>query len=128
MSTEYRPGLCNIGPAERRVRYVVGAVSFLIAAGLIVAVLVLSLPRWVLLLTALPLFGGFIGYYQGRAAFCVRFALSGVYNVGADLGDRRPVSAAAAARRDRRRAVSLIARAGGGAIIGAIAVYVIVPV
>lgn len=127
MSTEYEPGACNIGPAERRVRYGFGAAGFLVAAALVVAVPVLTLPRWVLLLAFLPLFGGFVGYSQGRAGFCVRYALAGVYNVGDRLGDRDRVADAEAVRRDRRAAWALLARAAAAAGLVTVVVYVLVP-
>lgn len=127
VSAEYQPGACNIGTAERRARYGVGAAGFLVAAGLVVAVTVLSLPDWVLLLAALPLFGGFVGYYQGRAGFCVRYALAGVYNVGDRLGDRERVADAEASARDRRAARSLIARSAVSAGLVTAVLYWLVP-
>lgn len=128
MSTEYEPGACNIGRAERRVRYGFGAASFVVAAGLVLAVPVLSWPRWVLLLSVLPLFGGFIGYYQGREAFCVRFAVAGVYNVTDRLGTHERVAGDDASRADRRRARRLTARAALSAAVVAFVVYLFVPV
>lgn len=127
MNTEYRPGSCNIGRAERRVRYGVGAASFLVAAALVVAVPLVSLPDGVLLLTILPLIGGFLGYYQGREGFCVRYAVAGVYNVGDRLGERDRVSDPEAMVRDRRQARSLIARSVVSAGVVTVVVYVLVP-
>lgn len=127
MTVEYEPGACNIGAAERRVRYSFGAASFLAAAALVVAVPVFALPRWVLLLTALPWFAGFVGYYQGRAGFCVRYAMSGVYNVSDRLGDRHRVSDAEAAGQDRREAWTLLARAAVSAGVVTLVGYVLVP-
>lgn len=127
MTAEYEPGACNIGTAERRVRYGLGAASFLAAAALVVTVPVFAWPRWVLLLTVLPWFGGFVGYYQGRAGFCVRYAMSGVYNVGDRLGDHHRVTDAVAASRDRREALSLLARASVSAAVVTLVVYVLVP-
>lgn len=127
MNAEYEPGACNIGSAERRVRYGLGAAGFLATAGLVVAVSVLAIPRWTLLLTALPLFGGFVGYYQGRAGFCVRYGLSGVYNVSDRLGDHHRVTDAEAASRDRREAWSLLARAAVSAGAVTLVIYLLVP-
>lgn len=127
MTAEYEAGACNIGTAERRVRYGLGAASFLAAAALVVAVPVFAWPRWVLLLTALPWFGGFVGYYQGRAGFCVRYAMSGVYNVSDRLGDHHRVTDTVAASRDRREAWSLLARAAVSAGVVTLVVYVLVP-
>lgn len=127
VNAEYQPGVCNIGRAERRVRYGLGAASFVLAAGLVLAVPLVRLPRWTLLLTALPLFGGFIGYYQGREGFCVRFALAGVHNMSDRLSEHDRVSDADANRRDRRRARSLTVRAGAAAAVVAVGLYLAVP-
>lgn len=127
MGTEYRPGVCNIGRDERRVRYGFGAVGFLVAAVLVGAVPILSLPRWWLLVSVVPLFAGFVGYYQGREAFCVRYAVAGVYNVADGLGPPKPVEDDEAARRDRRRARRLLVRAAVAALAVAVAAYLVVP-
>lgn len=123
VSVEYQPGACNIGSAERRVRYVVGAAGFLVAAGLAVAVPVLSLPRWALLGTGPPLFGGFVGYYQGRAGFCVRYAMEGVYNVGDRVGERARIEDPDAVSRDRRAARRLLGRSALSAGAVTLAIY-----
>lgn len=125
MSVEYEPGACNIGRAERRVRYGVGAAGFLGATALAVAVPVLALPRWVLLLASVPLFGGFVGFYQGRAGFCVRYAVAGVYNVGDRVGERERVADPEAIRRDRREARSLLARSALSAGVLTLVVYLL---
>ena len=127
MTAEYEPGVCNIGRAERRARYGFGAVGFGAAAALVAAIPVLSLPDPWLLSSAVPLFGGFIGYYQGRRGFCVRFAMAGVYNVGDDLGPRTEVADAEAARRDRRRAQQLVLRAAVSAAAVAVGAFLVVP-
>lgn len=125
VSVEYQPGVCNIGSTERRVRYGLGAAGFLVAGALVVAVPVLSIPRWVHLLSSLPLFGGFVGYYQGRAGFCVRYAIEGVYNVGDRVGDRRRVADREAARRDRRQARRLLARSAVSAGVVTVGIYLV---
>lgn len=110
MAAEYQPGACNIGAAERRVRYGVGAAGFLAAAALVVVVPVLSLPSWFVVLAGVPLFAGFVGYYQGRAGFCVRYGMAGVSNVGDRVGERARIEDAAARTRDRRAARRLLAK------------------
>lgn len=126
VSGEYEPGACNIGRTERRVRFGVGAAGFLVGAAFVVAVPVLGLPRWVLMLASIPLFGGFVGYYQGRASFCVRYAMAGVYNVGDGVGERERVADPAAIRRDRREARALLARSAVSAGMLTLAVYLLV--
>lgn len=127
MSSEYRPGTCNIGPAEQRVRYGFGAVSFAVTGAIVVLAVGLSMPQWALLVTIIPLFGGFIGYFQGRGGFCVRYAWAGVYNVSDKVGDRASVPDDDASRQDRRQAQMLVVRAAGAAVIGGVGLYLLVP-
>lgn len=128
VSVEYEPGTCNIGKPERRVRYGVGAAGFLVAIALVVGVTVLSLSSWVLLTTSLPLFGGFVGYYQGRSGFCAGYALEGVYNVGDRVGERERIADAEATSRDRRAARSLLVRSAVSAVAGTLGIYLVVPI
>lgn len=127
MSTEYQPGVCNIGAAERRRRYAVAVVGFLAAAVTVIAVLVYDLPSWLLLATIAPLFAGFVGYYQGRHQFCIGFALAGVQNVGETAGETEAVEDASASRADRREAVVLLGRSFLSAVLLGVAVYLLVP-
>lgn len=128
MTTEYRPGTCNIGQRERRVRYGFAVVGFAIAAAFVIAVVLNTLPRWALILTAAPLFGGFVSYFQGRESFCVGYAFAGIYNVGDSVGDHASVSNDDAIRRDRRNALSLLARAAVPAVVVTLLLYVFLPV
>jgi hypothetical protein len=127
MGVEYQPGECNIGRPERRVRYGFGAVGFAAAGALVAAAVVLSWPRWTLLSTVVPLFGGFIGVIQGRKAFCVRYAWAGIHNVSDRLGDATTVADRDAAREDHRRAQRLVAQSAGYAAAVALALYLVVP-
>lgn len=128
MSTEYQPGVCNIGAAERRRRYAGALIGFLAAGGLAAAVLFWDLPQWMLLVTIAPLFGGFVGYYQGRHQFCVGYAFAGVQNVGETAGDTTAITDSEAAQADRREALVLLVRAFLSATLVGVAVYLLVPV
>lgn len=127
MTTEYQPGVCNIGQTERRLRYGFAVVGFLIAAALTYAVTLSSVPRWVLLLTAAPLFGGFVSYFQARRSFCVGYAVAGIHNVGDSVGEHAEVTDEDAIRRDRRNALALLGRAAVPAIAVSLLLYVFLP-
>lgn len=127
MTTEYRPGACNLGQTERRVRYGFAVVSFLLAAALVLAAILETLPRWALLVTAAPLFGGFISYLQGREGFCVGYAVAGIYNVSDTVGEHGAVTDEDAVRRDRHNALSLLTRAAVPAIVVPLLLYVFLP-
>jgi hypothetical protein len=119
--TDYRPGVCNIGEAARRRRYGLGAVGMLATLGLVVATLASGGPRWLLVATAVPLFGAALGCVQGRLGFCVGFGLRGRYDVSRDASDRRTVEdddARAADLRQVRRIVAYsVATAGAGTAV-----------
>lgn len=103
---EYRPGTCNIGPAEIARRRRAGIIGIGAAAALAAALLLFHAPpatRW---LVALPLAGGAIGLLQARLHFCAGFGLAGVRNFGA-LGEVERVEDPAARRADRAKAISI---------------------
>lgn len=126
MSTEYEPGGCNIGRAERRKRYLLGAAGFGVAALVAAAVGWLALPSWALLLTAVPLVVGFEGLYQGWLGFCAGFAQRGVYDVSDAGVERHEVEGEDARRADRRRARRIHLYAVGSAAVVTVAVAAIV--
>lgn len=111
----YRPGACNIGPAEIAVRRRTGLLGVAAAAVLAGALLLLGAPvaaRW---LVALPLAGGIIGLLQARLRFCAAYGLAGWRGFGAP-GSAERVEDSAARRADRARALAIIA---AGVAIGA---------
>jgi hypothetical protein len=120
--TEYEPGACNIGEAEQRKRYALGAVAFAATLGLVMGVYLTDAPVWLLVLTAGPLFFAAEGFFQGRYEFCVGFAALGIYDVSEDGGNRKQVDSAADRRADRERAreihqYSAVTTAAGTALI-----------
>ncbi|CQH62091.1 uncharacterized protein HHUB_3637 [Halobacterium hubeiense] len=120
--TEYQPGACNIGHAERRRRYLTGVAGFAAAALLVAAVATVHADRAWLLAAVAPLFVGFLGVLQARARFCVGFAMAGVFDVSAS-GDRRQPAPEAGQRADRKRAIVLSVKALAAATVGALALY-----
>ena len=82
---KYSAGSCNIGPKEIRKRYLFGAVGFIISALLLIALFILNEPYPFFLTVIIPLFLGFIGFYQGFFKFCVVNAHAGIYDLS-DVG------------------------------------------
>lgn len=117
---EYQPGRCNIGPAEQRKRYALGAGSLVAAVVLVGAVAGFDLAAWTLLLSVFPLYGAAMGFLQAQFQFCVGFAALGVYDVG---GGQTDVPDQSAFEADRSRAIKLNVTALAVAAIGAAAVY-----
>ena len=80
-SIGYTPGQCNIGPAERFKRLLIGIPFYII--GLVGALLIYFLdvnPLWVLML-AVPFFMGFFGTFQYFFKFCVTNGLTKKYQM-----------------------------------------------
>jgi hypothetical protein len=123
---EYRPGACNIGPAEIARRRRSGIVGLAASALLAVLLLVLDAPAATRWLVALPLAVGAIGLLQARFRFCAAFGLAGVRNFGRP-GTVERVEEAAARRADRKKAVAIAAAGCAIGVAGAL-ILVLLPV
>jgi len=103
----YRPGVCNIGPAEigRRRRAAIATTLFAVAVagGIVLA----DLPQ----LARLALFpfaaAASVNWLQVFRKFCVAFGAAGVLNFGA-LGSAAAVADAEARAADRRVALRMV--------------------
>lgn len=115
--TEYRPGVCNIGPAEIRRRRRAGHVGLAATLGLLALLLVVDAPPLTRLLIALPAAISASGYLQAALKFCAGFGQIGVFNFG-ETGEQTAVVDEAARAADRRRArqISLTSFAIGAAV------------
>jgi len=101
--TGYRPGTCNIGPAEVARRRLAGHVALGATVVVFVALAVIGAPPLVRLLVGLPAAAAASGYLQAWLKFCAGFGSVGVFNFGT-LGQTQQVEDAEARRRDRRKA------------------------
>ena len=122
----YRPGACNIGPAEIRRRQVAGVLGIVAALGLGVLLLVLGAPPIARLLVALPLAAGFSGFLQARLHFCANYGWRGIRNLGA-IGDVERVEDAEARRADRRKALAIFGSAAAGGLAVAL-LFALLPI
>jgi len=121
----YRPGACNIGPAEIARRRRSGWVGLGAAAVLAAGLLLVDAPAAARWLVAIPLAVGAIGFLQVRFRFCAAFGLAGVRNFGTP-GTTDRVEDAAARRADRSKAVAIVLAGGAIGVAGAL-VLVLVP-
>lgn len=90
VDADYRPGSCNIGPAEITIRRRAGHVGAAATLGLLAVLLASDAPRATRLLVALPATGAASGYLQARHRFCAGYGSRGVVSFGAP-GDVRDV-------------------------------------
>ncbi len=120
--TAYRPGVCNIGPAEIASRRRAGHVGVVATLVLLVVLVAIGAPPIARLLVALPAAVAASGYLQAWFRFCAGFGSRGVYNFGA-LGSTHPVEDGEARRRDRARAMQIgLASLAIGVGVGVVAV------
>jgi len=120
--TEYRPGNCNIGPAEISRRRRAGHVGLLVTVVVFVILVAIHVPPLARLLVALPAAGAAAGYLQAALKFCAGFGSRGIFNFG-QLGQIEQVEDAGAKARDRARANQIfLGSLGIGIAVGIIAV------
>ena len=116
----YRPGVCNIGPAEIAQRRRLGHLGAVIALALAALIVLVDAPPVAALLLFVPAGGAAMGYLQAALRFCAGFGMRGVHNMGDDLRRTTPVAAAGERDADRRRSVLVLVAAAlvGVAVAG----------
>ena len=120
-TTEYRPGICNIGPEEIARRRMAGHIGLLSTAVLFAVLVAFDAPPLLRLIVALPAAVSASGYLQAWLRFCAGFGSRGVFNFGR-LGQMEEVADADARRRDRTRANQIgLASLLIGAVVGIVA-------
>lgn len=124
MSDVYRPGVCNIGPAEIRRRRMSGWIGLALAVVFLVIAFALALPAPWRLLVALPVGLAAGGFLQAAFRFCARFGMSGLFNFG-DVGVEEAVHEAEYRRKDQRKAVSIVALSLLIAVVVAVAAFLV---
>jgi len=120
----YRPGACNIGPAEIARRRRTGWVGLGAAAVLAAALLIVDAPAAARWLVALPLAVGAIGFLQAHFRFCAAYGAAGIRNFG-QLGTVDRVEDAAARRADRSKAVAIVLAGGAIGVAGALGLMLV---
>jgi hypothetical protein len=121
-SPDYRPGVCNIGPAEIARRRRSGHIGLIAAVILLAVLVVIDAPPLARLLVAAPAIIAASGYLQAWLKFCAGFGSVGVFNFD-DVGTTRSVVDDAARRADRRRATQIgLASFAIGLALGVVAV------
>jgi len=107
-SSEYIPGMCNIGPAERRMRRMSGIAATLATVALLTFLLVIDAPVLWRLLLILPAAGAASGFLQDAFHFCAAFGLKGIFNVINSMGITDNVDLEEYRVKDRNKALQII--------------------
>jgi len=105
MSDSYAPGVCNIGPAEIRVRRRSGYAGLAVTVVLYLVLVVLDISPWWRLFLLIPAFVSASGFIQASMRFCAGFGMRGLFNFTDDTTRRQRVEQAEARRADRRRSM-----------------------
>lgn len=106
-STEYIPGVCNIGPAERARRRLNGYIGTIAAIILLMFLLTIDAPHAWRLLLALPIASAASGFLQDAMHFCAGFGFKGVFNVINSAGITDNVQLEEFRRKDRKKALQI---------------------
>jgi hypothetical protein len=112
--SDYVPGMCNIGPKERRLRRIVGIAGTFVTLGLLVALVVSDAPTWWRLVLVLPATAAAIGFLQDALHFCAAFGMKGIYNVINSPGVVDNIELEEYRLKDKRKAITITL--GSGAI------------
>ena len=122
----YRPGACNIGPAEIARRRQGALIALAIAIVIGVALVAVDAPAWMRIAVFPPLAGALISLEQVRRGFCVGFALAGIRNLG-PVGSPEGVTDAADRAADRRAALVMVGYMSAVAAVITLA-FILIPV
>lgn len=107
-NTSYTPGMCNIGPAERRMRRRMGIISAVVTILLFVVLIVTGAPTVWRLLLFVPATGAAAGLLQNAFHFCAAFGLKGIYNVLNSAGVTDSVELEEYRKKDVRKALQIM--------------------
>jgi len=105
---QYIPGVCNIGPEERRARRMVGWLGLVITvvAWVLLAYLGLALMWYLVIFLSASLSAS--GFIQDRMHFCANFGMRHVFNFGPEVGDTDAVMQREFWAADRRKAIRIL--------------------
>jgi hypothetical protein len=120
--SEYRPGVCNIGPEEIAMRRRSGHVAAAATVSLLSILVATNAPRWTRLFVGLPAAGAASGYLQARAHFCAGFGSRGVYNFG-PVGEVQKVTDADDLAADKRTSRRIALQSGAVGLVAAAAAF-----
>ena len=120
MTTEYVPGVCNIGPQEIARRRILGWVSLAITVTLVLILVLTKVNPWWRLSTFFPAALSASGFIQARSHFCSGFGRVGAYNFG-PAGQMTRIEDEESKKKDRRKGNQITLYA---VIIGAVAAVI----
>ena len=125
ISQQYTPGVCNIGPAERRQRRIGGILGSVVTVLVFVALIVTDAHWAWRLILIIPASAAAIGFLQDRMHFCVGFGMQGLFNVINSAGVTNNVELEEFRQADRRKAITILLYSLAiGLLVAAVSLYV----
>ena len=104
----YTPGVCNIGPAERRMRRLSGILGAAVTIALFTFFIATSADWAWRLVLVFPATMAALGFLQDRLHFCAGFGLKGIFNVMNSVGVTDNIEIEAFRQQDRRMAIRIV--------------------
>jgi len=109
---DYIPGMCNIGPAERRRRRLGGIAGAAATVLIFLGLLAIDAPILWRLILIVPAAGAATGLLQDVLHFCVGFGLKGIFNVINSAGVVDNVELEEYRLKDKRKAQKIVVWSG----------------
>lgn len=125
LNSTYIPGMCNIGPAERRRRRIGGIVGTIVTVALLIILISAKVPHIWRLVLIVPASGAATGFLQDAFHFCAGFGMRGLYNVMNGAGVTDSVELEDFRKKDQRKARQIIALSLIAGIIFGVVAFVI---
>jgi hypothetical protein len=122
---EYIPGVCNIGPAERRAREMSGWIGLAITIVLWGIFIFAHTPQIWRLFIFLPAGMAATGFLQSAFHFCAGFGMKGVFNFGPEVGKTDTVIQAEFRKKDRQKALFILFLSAVTGAVAAVAAVLI---
>lgn len=105
---KYIPGVCNIGPAEIRMRRWTGHIGLAATIFLFGSYFGVPTDPTSRLLIFIPAAVAAMGYLQAWMHFCAQFGFVGLFNVSEAFGKRESVDQQEFRRKDQKKALTII--------------------
>ena len=107
-SSQYIPGVCNIGTEERILRRRSGYVSLLASFIIILIISITKADHIFKFVLFFPVFGTLISFIQDRLHFCAAFGLQGLYNFSKVILKSNRIQENNYLIEDRKKAIKII--------------------
>ena len=124
-TSQYIPGVCNIGEKEIEARKRIGWISLVVTLVLWAVLDYLKISPYWKILVFIPASMSATGFIQGFSQFCAGFGLKGVFNFSDELSKTDSVAQAEFREQDRKKAQMIFGQSVlVGVLVALIAFYI----